>query len=120
MARVMRMPGLQNQKPGRESWRVTWGRYGGRKVVPDDVGRVPEVERRREPRRAAKRETVTERISRSERDWAWVRSELRQGSDPEVLRRELEQRRPDKPSPTYYARRTVDRAVESLQAERGR
>ena len=43
------------------------GRYGGREVVPavgevvpDDVGRVPEVERRREPRRAAKRETVTE------------------------------------------------------------
>ena len=55
VARVMRMPGLQNQKPGRESWRVTWGRYGCREVVPDDVGRVPEVERRREPRRAAKR-----------------------------------------------------------------
>ena len=60
VARVMRMPGLQNQKPGLESWRVTWGRYGGREVVPDDVGRVPEVERRREPRRAAKRETVKE------------------------------------------------------------
>ena len=60
VARVMRMPGLQNQKPGRESWHVTWGRYGSREVVPDDFGRVQEVEQRREPRRAAKRETVTE------------------------------------------------------------
>ena len=55
-------------------------------------------------------------ISQSERDWAFVRDGLRRGRDPDELRRELEQRRPDKPSPEYYARRTVDRAVRSLEA----
>ena len=41
----------------------------------------------------------------------WVRSELRRGTRPEELRRELERRRPDKPAPEYYARRTVGPSV---------
>ena len=56
-------------------------------------------------------------ISQSERDWAFVRDGLRRGRAPEELRRELEQRRQDKPSPEYYARRTVARAVQSLGLE---
>ena len=54
-------------------------------------------------------------MSQSERDWAFVRDGLRRGRAPDELRRELEQRRQDKPSPEYYARRTVDRAVSSLE-----
>ena len=58
-------------------------------------------------------------ISQSERDWAFVRDGLRRGRAADELRRELEQRRQDKPSPEYYARRTVDRAVRSFES-RGR
>lgn len=56
-------------------------------------------------------------ISQSERDWAFVRDGLRRGRDRDDLRQELERRRPDKPSPEYYARRTVDRAAQSLGLE---
>ena len=58
-------------------------------------------------------------ISQSERDWAFVREQLRRGADPAELRTELERRRQDKPCPGYYAQRTVARAVRSFQ-ERSR
>jgi hypothetical protein len=44
----------------------------------------------------------------SERDWAWILHEIAQGKDPLKLTRELALRRSDKPSPLYYAQRTVD------------
>ena len=116
VARVMRMPGFQNQKDGREGWTVTWARYGGGPVIPQQFAALPEVERQATP--APERERKQSGVSRSERDWAWVRSQLRRGTEPEELRSELARRRSDKPSPEYYARRTVDRAVESLAADR--
>jgi len=66
-----------------------------------------------------KRRNQPSGISQSERDWAFVREQLRRGADPSALRAELERRRPDKPCPRYYAQRTVDRAVRSFQ-ERSR
>ena len=56
--------------------------------------------------------------SPSGRDWAWVRRELRAVRDPKALVAALAARRRDKPKPLAYARRTVDRAVESLRTER--
>ena len=120
VARVMRVPGFRNRKPARESWVVSWRQYAGRPVVPEEFERLPEVDRHPGRRAMSKQKMVGQRISRSERDWAWVRSSLRAGVDPEVLRRELERRRQDKPSPAYYAQRTVNRAVDSLEAERAR
>ena len=116
VARVMRVPGFRNQKDGREVWQVTWARYGGGDVAPAQFAWLPKVERQATP--GPEREVKGQGVSQSERDWAWVRSELRRGSDPEELRRELERRRGDKPAPVYYAQRTVDRAVDSLAAER--
>ena len=66
-----------------------------------------------------KRQKPAQGISQSERDWAYVREQLRRGADPGELRAELERRRQDKPCPRYYAQRTVDRAVRSFQ-ERSR
>ena len=66
-----------------------------------------------------KRQKRSTGISQSERDWAFVREQLRRGADPGELRAELERRRQDKPCPGYYAQRTVDRAVRSFQ-ERSR
>jgi hypothetical protein len=52
--------------------------------------------------------------STSETDWAWVSTELASGKDAVKLTRELAARRPDKPSPLYYAQRTVDVASARL------
>ena len=52
--------------------------------------------------------------SHSERDWAWVLSELKSGKDATELTQALALRRTDKPNPLYYAQRTVDMASARL------
>jgi hypothetical protein len=52
--------------------------------------------------------------SNSERDWAWVSSELAHGREALELTWELASRRSDKPNPLYYAQRTVDVASARL------
>lgn len=52
--------------------------------------------------------------SNSEMDWAWVCDQLAHGKDAAKLTRELATRRSDKPSPLYYAQRTVDVASARL------
>jgi RepB DNA-primase from phage plasmid len=56
----------------------------------------------------------TGKQSNSELDWAWVLQELAGGKDAVRLTRELASRRSDKPSPLYYAQRTVDVASARL------
>lgn len=51
-------------------------------------------------------------ISQSERDWAWVREQLRAGMPPDSVQEALAAHRPDKPKPGYYAEHTVKRALE--------
>ena len=75
------------------------GRYGGDFAVVD-VARVMRMLGFQNQKDGRDGWTVT-----------WVRSELRRGTRPEELRRELERRRPDKPAPEYYARRTVGPSV---------
>jgi hypothetical protein len=55
----------------------------------------------------------------SELDWAWVLQELNGGKDAQRLTRELASRRSDKPSPLYYAQRTVDVASARLWLMQG-
>jgi hypothetical protein len=50
----------------------------------------------------------------SEHDWAWVLHELAHEKDAAKLTRSLASRRADKPSPLYYAQRTVDVASARL------
>jgi len=52
--------------------------------------------------------------STSERDWAWVSSELSRGQEALKLTCELASRRSDKTNPLYYAQRTVDVASARL------
>ena len=59
-------------------------------------------------------ENIRARQSNSELDWARVLHELAGGKDPVRLTRELASRRSDKPSPLYYAQRTVDVASARL------
>ena len=55
--------------------------------------------------------------SQSERDWAEVRDQLREGAQPAQLIEQLARQRQDKPNPAYYASRTVERAADSLPRE---
>ena len=105
VARVLRIPGYRNWKRGGTPWSLvaSTGRLAQVPEFPSDLP-VPAAE--------------GGDSSPSGRDWAWVRGELRASRDPETLVAELAGRRGDKPQPLAYARRTVDRAVESLRAER--
>ncbi len=57
----------------------------------------------------------TGKVTQSERDWARVRRELRNGASPKALIEELTIERADKFNPEDYARRTVEKAVASLR-----
>ena len=58
------------------------------------------------------------RISQSERDWAWTKDQLKAGANPLQLRRELAQRRADKAKPDAYAALTVEKAMAAIANER--
>ena len=56
--------------------------------------------------------------SPSGQDWARTRDGLRKGESPAALESEIEAKRQDKHNPADYAKRTVQRAAESLEMER--
>jgi hypothetical protein len=55
--------------------------------------------------------------SRSEVDWRNVLNRLERGVSPQVIEHDLAQERSDKPNPSYYAKHTVERAVEVWNAK---
>lgn len=124
VARVMRWPGYRNQKKGRAQEVVHWIDRGGKPVSPDDFRALPAPEMRtardgpvapgrgRRPARAR-----PNRISQSERDWAWVKDQLKAGGDPLQLREELARRRADKAKPDAYAALTVEKAMRAVADE---
>ncbi len=124
VARVMRWPGFRNQKEGRERALVGWTDRGGKPVTPEDFRGVPVPEMRTARDaplapgrgRRARRERPN-RITPSEKDWAWVKDQLKAGVNPFQVREELARRRPDKPKPDAYAARTVEKAIQAVANE---
>ena len=57
------------------------------------------------------------RISQSERDWAWAKDQLKAGANPLQLRQELSQRRADKAKPDAYAALTIGKAMRAVANE---
>jgi hypothetical protein len=55
--------------------------------------------------------------SQSERDWAYAKRALARGDDPSAVVGNIAAYRPDKPNPTYYAERTVRKALTELRSE---
>ena len=118
-ARVLRVPGFMNKKydqdflvsAQRHSDRIYHAREFKLRAEPVDSGyrqlrHSPLQLNRSEPRP----------ISQSERDWAYVKSSLASGVDPEELVSQLARSRAaDKSDPQYYARLTVTKAVADLQ-----
>ena len=120
IARVMRLPGYRNKKPGRGDAMVTWADLNGAAVDPESFADLPEPPKPGNGRLASGWRAAGPGASQSERDWAWARSRLRRGESAAVLAAELEASRQDKPKPGYYADRTVRRAQESLEVEEER
>ena len=124
VARVMRWPGYRNQKQGRAGEMVRWIDRGGKPVSPDDFRALPAPEMRtardaplapgrgRQPTRQR-----PNRISQSEKDWAWVKDQLKAGANPLQLREELARRRADKAKPDAYAALTVEKAMRAVANE---
>jgi hypothetical protein len=118
-ARVLRVPGFMNKKYDQDflvsaqhhSDRVYHARDFKLRTEPVDSGyrqlrRSPSQPNRSEPRH----------ISQSERDWAYVKSALTSGADPEELIAQLARSRAnDKSDPEYYARLTVRKAKTALE-----
>ena len=124
VASVMRWPGYRNQKQGRAGEMVRWIDRGGRPVTPEDFRAlpVPEINTARDapvaPGRGRRptRERPN-RISQSEKDWAWVKDQLKAGANPLQLREELARRRADKAKPDAYAALTVEKAMRAVANE---
>ena len=116
VARVMRLPGFRNRKPGRGHALVSWTDYEGPPVAQDAFDHLPELPNEAPAPATSRAPRPAGEVSQSERDWAFVRGELRKGAAEEELVAVLAERRSgDKWKPADYARRTVRKAVESLQ-----
>ena len=103
---------------------VQWVDRGGKPVSPDDFRSLPAPEmhtardapvapgRGRRPTQAR-----PNRISQSEKDWAWAKDQLKAGVNPLQLREELAQRRADKAKPDAYAALTIEKAMRAVANE---
>jgi RepB DNA-primase from phage plasmid len=111
--RVLRVPGFFNQKY--DPANVVTVQYPDcRTSNPDDFQLdVPDRNPMTSNSHIRPRKYAVKR-TQSELDWAWVLQELNGGKDAQRLTKELASRRSDKPSPLYYAQRTVDVASADL------
>ena len=117
ISRVMRLPGFRNKKQDRGDAPVRWTDYEGPSVTQEAFRHLPAVRREAGTPARRHRSRAPAPLSQSERDWASVRDQLREGADPAQLVEQLARQRQDKPDPQYYAERTVRRATESLVRE---
>mgnify|MGYP001240626234 CR=1 FL=1 len=114
-ARVLRLPGLHNKK-FREPVSVNGSRLSD--AVHGSIGFANFADVPGRERFSTGTGTVSSGLrrdggplSQSERDWAWVRDQLRGGVTPELVKKALAERRHDKADPAYYAERAVARAL---------
>jgi hypothetical protein len=117
-ARVLRIPGFLNKKY-EQDFRVTIQTQTDRTHHLRDfkVRAEPVDSDYRQPRNSPRKTETSEPrpLSQSERDWAYVKSSLASGADPDELIVQLaHSRAADKSDPQYYARLTVTKALADL------
>jgi hypothetical protein len=117
-ARVLRIPGFLNKKY-EQNFLVTIQSQTDRTYHLRDfkVRAEPVDSDYRQPRNSLRKTETSEPrpITQSERDWAYVKSSLASGADPEELIVQLaHSRAADKSNPHYYARLTVTKALTDL------
>ena len=125
-ARVLRIPGFRSRKRGEEVVLERLVRAPPARIEdferalpapPRAEAQARRAVRGREKGRPGGRPGGPDRTP-SGQDWAWTRAQLRRGRPPRSVEAELAARRTDKANPAYYAARTVERAVRSLQRPR--
>jgi hypothetical protein len=105
--RVLRIPGFFNRKYSPAHFVAV--EYDSDAVsIPSDFHLSSSSATPAQPRRGMGRPLGLHKDTRSERDWAWVCTQLVEGKDAGKLTHELASRRSDKPNPLYYAQRTID------------
>ena len=115
VTRVMRLPGFRNKKPERDDAPVVWTPHDGGPVRPELFSHLPPPEQAAPARRDNRAKNTPRReLSQSDRDWAYVKDQLRGGAQPQRLVAHLEQTRQDKHNPRDYAERTVRKARAAL------
>src|SRR5262249_49483214 len=120
ITRVLRVPGLHNQKY-EPSFPITAQFLSQERYSPSDFHLdleatpvMPMLGVRRSIHAGPGKE-----ITQSELYWADVMDRLTRGESREVIQRDLELRRQDKPQPAYYAQHTLDKATRELEIRKG-
>ena len=123
VSRVLRLPGFKHR--GRNSW-IKMSATGKPPCAKKDW--PPQLFVEREPLREPHEKPLGKQgssprrgggdTSPSGKDWGRTRDSLRKGETPDAIEDEIRARRTDKHNPADYARRTVQRAAESLSMER--
>lgn len=114
VTRVMRLPGFRNKKPERDDAPVVWTPHDGGPVRPELFAHLPPPQAAPVRRDKRAKDTTRRELSQSDRDWAYVKDQLRRGTQPQRLVAHLEQTRQDKHNPRDYAERTVRKARAAL------
>lgn len=115
--RVLRVPGFVNKKYDAE-FRVRAEVHATTVYNPRDfkIDTEPTDSGRRVDQTHQSLRRTDDRITQSERDWAYAKRALARGDDPEtVIQRIADYRASDKHDPAYYARHTVSKAQEDLE-----
>ena len=116
--RVLRLPGFPNHKLPEHF--IVQARHESNAVytlrdftIDDDS---PEAPRHFGEAQERRRTVPSDHKSQSEHDWAYAKRALSRGDDPEVVIQRIADYRADgKDDPNYYARHTVEKAVEQLK-----
>ncbi len=123
--RVLRLPGFRSRKRGVpvRLLRYSQGPPSRLAAFPQDLPLPEAMPQPAQPRPWVQGALPARGLggdrTKSGDDWAWTREQLRAGRRPPDVEAELAGRRPDKSNPAYYAKRTVERAVESLARRPG-
>lgn len=117
-SRVMRVPGFYNHKRETPHF-VTVQHLSENTYRPEQFPAVATADTTRMLTRAESVKirtwptTATE--TQSERDWRYALRSLGRGDNPDAVIRDIEAYRPDKANPAYYARHTVEKALDVLK-----
>jgi hypothetical protein len=119
----LRVPGFHNHKY-EESHLITAQRYSTeihtperfQFPIPDFASEASILSRTATVRAGSTEPKLKREISQSERDWAYAKRRLSMGANPEEVVQANAEYRPEKWNPADYARRTVEKAKQELEA----
>lgn len=116
-SRVLRVPGFYNHKYARPHF-VRVQNLKDEVYTPSRFPEYPEDGRSTRTGHSSSvghSRTAVGGVTQSERDWSYAHRALARGDDAEEVIRAIATYRSDKPNPDYYARHTVEKALQSVE-----